>query len=78
MELKNLLTIFEVIISICLIIAILLQQKEGGLGNIFGGVGGSESYRTKRGLELFLTNITIILIVLFIINTLVLSFVAIQ
>lgn len=73
MELRNILLILEVIISIAVVITILLQQKEGGLSSTFGGAGGGEGYRTKRGLELFLTRATVFLIIAFVINSLVLA-----
>lgn len=69
MELKSLLNITEIIICAFLIISILLQQKEGGLGTMFGGASGGESYRSKRGAESFLTNATIVLAVLFVANS---------
>lgn len=55
--------IAQLIISILLIIAILLQSRGTGLGSAFGGSGGV--YLTKRGLEKKLFIITIILSVLF-------------
>jgi preprotein translocase subunit SecG len=55
--------IAQLIISILLIIAILLQSRGTGLGSAFGGSGGD--YLTKRGLEKKLFIITIILSVLF-------------
>ena len=41
--------IAQVIVSILLIVAILLQNRGTGLGSAFGGSGGV--YLTKRGLE---------------------------
>ncbi|MFH0712437.1 MAG: preprotein translocase subunit SecG [Candidatus Jorgensenbacteria bacterium] len=40
----------QVIISIVLITLILLQERGGGMGSIFGGAGGTP-YQTRRGLE---------------------------
>jgi protein translocase SecG subunit len=76
MEIKDLLFLTEGIISVLLIVSILLQQREGGLGNMFGGGGGGESYRTKRGFELFMMNATIVLVVLFIVNSLAIAYLA--
>lgn len=70
MEIQSLLNIVEILVSVGLIITILLQQKEGGLGNMFGGGGGGEGYRSKRGMEAFLSNATVVLIVVFIANSL--------
>ena len=52
-------------VSILLIICVLLQNRNGGLGTVFGGSGGGEFYRSKRGFEAFLYNGTIILGILF-------------
>jgi preprotein translocase subunit SecG len=56
--------IVQIIISISLIVVILVQAKgQGGLGGIFGGEGGV--YRTRRGVEKTLFNVTIGLAVAF-------------
>lgn len=55
--------ILQIIVSILLIVAILLQNRGAGLGASFGG--GGEIYRTKRGAEKFLFRATIILIAIF-------------
>ena len=59
----NWIKIAQVVISILLIVAILLQNRGAGLGSAFGGSGGV--YLTKRGLEKKLFIVTIILAVLF-------------
>lgn len=62
---QTFLNIFQLIISILLILAILFQVKGGGLGGIFGQ---SESiFRTKRGIEKWLFIGTVILVAFFII-----------
>ncbi len=58
------LQIVQIIIAICLMAAILLQVKGQGLGGIFGG-SDSGIYKTRRGAERTLFNLTIILVVLF-------------
>ncbi len=65
---QNILYILQIVISILLIGAILLQQKGSGLGAAFGGE--SSVYRTKRGAEKFIFNATIILTVLFLATSL--------
>jgi len=50
--------IAQIIISVALTVAILLQIKNSGLGGIFGGTE-SAVYRTRRGVERTLFNITI-------------------
>ncbi len=67
MDWKTTLNVSQIILSIILVVAILLQQQGSGLGSMFGNVGG-ESYRSKRGAEKLFYNATIVLIVLFIVN----------
>lgn len=52
------LNIAQIIISVALIVAVLLQIRSSGLGGIFGGAE-SAVYRTRRGAERVLFNITI-------------------
>lgn len=66
---KNTIHILQLIIAILLIVTILLQNKEGGLGVVGGSTG--DSYHTKRGFEKFLSKSTIFLGFLFIIISLV-------
>jgi preprotein translocase subunit SecG len=49
--------IVQIIVSSALIALVLLQVKGSGLGNIFGGSGGV--YRTRRGVEKSLYQVTI-------------------
>ncbi len=58
------LNVAQIILSIALILAILLQVRGGGLGGIFGQA--DSVYRTKRGVEKTLFQLTIALVVLFI------------
>ena len=60
----------QIFLAVALILAILLQVKGGsGLGGIFGQ---SESvYRTKRGVEKTLFQLTIVLAILFVIISIV-------
>lgn len=74
MDTLNVLKIVEVIISVLVIVSILLQQKEGGLGTTFGGGSGGEGFRTKRGLELFLSRATIVLIIGLVVNSLAIAY----
>ncbi len=54
----------QIVLSIALILAILLQVHGGGLGGIFGQP--DSVYRTRRGVEKTLLQLTIVLVVLFI------------
>jgi len=62
------LNIAQIIISIALTAAILLQIKSSGMGGIFGG-SESAVYRTRRGVERTLFNITIGLSIAFFVIT---------
>jgi preprotein translocase subunit SecG len=57
--------IAQIILSVALIAAILLQSKSGGLGSIFGGEGMPGQYKARRGLEKTLFQVTIGLSVAF-------------
>ena len=59
------LNIAQIVLSIALILAILLQVRGGGLGGIFGQA--DTVFRTRRGVEKTLFRLTIVLVVLFII-----------
>ena len=59
------LNIAQIILSVALILAVLLQVRGGGLGGIFGQP--DTVYRTKRGVEKTLFQFTVVLVVLFII-----------
>ncbi len=59
------LSVAQIILSIALILAVLFQVRGGGLGGIFGQP--SSVFRTKRGVEKTLFQLTIVLVVLFII-----------
>ena len=59
------LNVAQIVLSIALIVAILLQVRGGGLGGIFGQP--DTVYRTKRGVERLLFQLTITLVILFVI-----------
>jgi len=61
--------IAQIVLAVALILAVLFQVRGGGLGGIFGQP--DTVYRTKRGVEKTLFQITIALIVLFIIVSIV-------
>jgi preprotein translocase subunit SecG len=63
------LNVAQIILSSALIIAVLLQVRGGGLGGIFGQP--DTVFRTKRGVEKSLFQLTIVLVVLFIIVSIV-------
>ena len=55
----------QIVISIALILAILFQVRGGGLGGIFGQP--DTVYRTRRGMEKTLFQLTVALVILFVI-----------
>lgn len=68
----NILNVSQMIVSILLVIAILLQTPEGGLSPVLGG--GGEMYRSRRNVEKFLLIATIVLAVILAILSLLLLF----
>jgi preprotein translocase subunit SecG len=58
------LTIAQIVIAVALIGVLALQVKGGGLGGIFGQSDGV--YRTRRGVEKTLFQVTIVLAVIFV------------
>jgi preprotein translocase subunit SecG len=61
--------IAQIILSTALVMAILLQVHGGGLGGIFGQA--DTVYRTKRGVEKTLFQLTVGLVVLFVVISIV-------
>jgi len=66
MDLVNILKYLAAISAVGVIITILLQApRSGGLGVALGGSGGGgEAYRSKRGIEKLLFNLTVVFIIL--------------
>ena len=61
----NYLNVAQIVLAVALVLAILAQVRGGGLGGIFGQP--DTVYRTKRGVEKTLFQLTIVLVVLFLI-----------
>lgn len=61
--------IAQMLVASVLILAILLQVKGAGLGGVFGTEGSV--YRTRRGIEKTLFQLTVVLVVLFILISIV-------
>lgn len=59
----------QIVVAVALILIVLLQVRGGGLGGIFGQA--DTVYRTKRGVEKTLFQLTIALVVIFIILSIV-------
>ena len=63
------LNVAQIVLSVTLVLAIMLQVRGGGLGGIFGQA--DSVFRTKLGVEKTLFQLTIVLVVLFIIVSIV-------
>ena len=69
MDFNDFLNIAQLLISLVLIVVILLQSRGGDIGAAFGGGGGGgggSSFRTRRGIEKTLFQLTIILAIVFV------------
>jgi len=62
------LNIAQILVSVALIVLVLLQAKGSSLGGIFGGE--SSIYKSRRGVEKTLFNLTIVFAALFLIISL--------
>jgi len=63
---RTILPYVQIILSILLVTAILLQQRGSSLGGAFGGDNFSATYQKRRGAELFLFKLSIGLGILFV------------
>ncbi|MBI2855154.1 MAG: preprotein translocase subunit SecG [Chloroflexi bacterium] len=59
----------QIIVALALIVAVLAQVKGGGLGGIFGQP--DTVYRTRRGMEKALLQLTVALVVVFVVISIV-------
>lgn len=59
------LCVAQIVVAIALILLVLLQVRGGGLGGIFGQA--DTVYRTRRGVEKTLFQLTIALVIIFVI-----------
>jgi preprotein translocase subunit SecG len=59
----------QIVVAVALILIAMLQVRGGGLGGIFGQA--DTVYRTKRGVERTLFQLTIVLAVIFVILSIV-------
>ncbi len=71
MELTGVLPYVQIVLSILLVAAILLQRTGASLGGAFGADNFSSGFHTRRGLEKTLFIASIILAVLFAVSALI-------
>jgi preprotein translocase subunit SecG len=57
--------VVQIILSVAVIFFILLQVRGAGLGSAFGGSSASSTFKTRRGVEKLVFNITIVFVVFF-------------
>ena len=57
--------VIQIILSVAVILFILLQVRGAGLGSAFGSSNTSSTFKTRRGVEKLLFNITVVFVVLF-------------
>ena len=68
-KMETYLHIAQIVVAVALILIVLLQVRGGGLGGIFGQA--DTVYRTKRGVEKTLFQLTIALVVIFLVLSIV-------
>lgn len=57
--------IVQIILCVAVIVFILLQARGAGLGSAFGGSSAGSVFKTRRGVERLVFNMTIVFVVLF-------------
>jgi len=57
--------VVQIILSITVIIFILLQARGAGLGSAFGGSSAGSVFKTRRGVERLIFNLTVVFVILF-------------
>ena len=60
----------QIILSILLVAVILLQQRGSSLGGAFGGDNFSAAFSKRRGSELFLFRVAVVIAILFVLSAL--------
>ncbi len=66
MSITEIIPYIQIVLSVLLILGILVQQSEAGIGGAFGGGDGfSSGHHTKRGAEKIIFISTIVVAVLF-------------
>jgi preprotein translocase subunit SecG len=63
---NTILTIIQIVLSVVLVAAILLQNSESGLGSAFGGDDSGAAKTTRRGAEKILFRATIVIAIIFV------------
>lgn len=61
----NILPYAQIILSVILVLAVLLQQSGAGMGGAFGGNDSGSFHQTRRGFEKFLFYLSLVCAILF-------------
>ena len=72
MDILRISKLIQILLAVFLTFFVLIQSKGMGLSSAFGSVGGF--YRTRRGVEKLIFILTVIFVVIFVINSLVIVF----
>jgi preprotein translocase subunit SecG len=59
------LRIVGIIFSVAVTLFVLLQTRSAGLGSAFGGSSAGSVFKTRRGVERLIFNLTVVFIILF-------------
>ena len=70
MQILGVLPYVQIVLSVLLVAAVLLQRTGASLGGAFGADNFSTGFHTRRGFEKTLFNATIVLGILFALSTL--------
>lgn len=57
--------VVQIILCIAVVVFILMQVRGAGLGSAFGGSSAGSVFKTRRGVERLIFNITIVFVLLF-------------
>ena len=57
--------VIQIVLGIAVTILILLQVRGAGLGSVFGGSSAGTVFKTRRGVERLLFNLTVVFVILF-------------
>ena len=55
-------------LSVIMVALILIQHSDESLGSAFGSAGNEGQYRTRRGAELYIFRVTIVVAMLFVLS----------
>ena len=66
MQFPDYINLAQMLISIMLIVVVLLQTRGTDVGAAFGGASSGSTFRTRRGLEKTLFQLTIVLAIVFV------------